>query len=110
MRQDDYDPYERFSAEQLILRDHLAADRTVLANERTLLAYARTALALLVGGITLVRFFETEITSILGWILIPLGVLTMVIGTRAYLRMRKRIRLLESGVPNHAPQEEGEQP
>lgn len=110
MHQDNHDPYDRFTAEQLILRDLLAADRTVLANERTFLAYARTSLALVVAGITLIRFFGTETTSILGWVLIPLGVLTMAVGTRAYLRMRKRIRLLESGVPSHVPQEEGEQP
>lgn len=110
MQRDTHDPYARFNAEQLILRDHLAADRTVLANERTLLAYARTALALVVGGLTLVRFFGTGFTSVLGWLLIPLGVLTMVIGTRAYLRMRKRIKLLERAVPSHLPEEEREQP
>ena len=37
---------EQFTAEELILRDHLALDRTRLANERTLLAYLRTALML----------------------------------------------------------------
>ena len=38
------------SDENLILRDHLALDRTRLANERTLLAYIRTAFMLLVAA------------------------------------------------------------
>ncbi|HEX9972048.1 MAG TPA: DUF202 domain-containing protein, partial [bacterium] len=33
--------YQEFSESDLILRDRLALDRTVLANERTLLAYVR---------------------------------------------------------------------
>jgi len=32
-----------------VLRDHLAADRTILANERTLLAYIRTALTFFIA-------------------------------------------------------------
>ena len=41
---------EFYSREELILRDHLALDRTRLANERTLLSYLRTALMLMVAG------------------------------------------------------------
>ncbi|HDK81416.1 MAG TPA: DUF202 domain-containing protein [Nitrospirae bacterium] len=33
----------------LFLRDHLAAQRTMLANERTYLAYIRTALTLFIA-------------------------------------------------------------
>ncbi|MGN0027609.1 MAG: DUF202 domain-containing protein, partial [Clostridium sp.] len=36
-----------FKKEEMILRDFLAADRTLLANERTLLAYIRTGISLL---------------------------------------------------------------
>ena len=34
--------YEGFAKSDLILRDQLAIDRTLLANERTVLAYIRT--------------------------------------------------------------------
>ena len=95
----DDSPYSSFTQEQLILRDHLAADRTVLANERTFLAYARTALTLVVGGITLIRFFDHELTSILGWVLVPLGLLTMVVGIRGYYRMRRRITAINRALP-----------
>lgn len=36
--------YEKLDRKSLILRDHLAVDRTILANERTVLAYVRTIL------------------------------------------------------------------
>ena len=48
--------YEHVEPQNMILRDHLAFDRTVLANERTVLAYARTAIALLLTGAILIRF------------------------------------------------------
>ena len=106
MTQLPQDPYTHSTPDQLILRDHLAADRTVLANDRTFLAYARTALALLVSGITLVRFFGHGVTDVLGWVLIPLGVLTMVVGTRAYFRMRKKIAALDAEALGPAPEED----
>jgi putative membrane protein len=56
--------YSRFENTQLILRDELAIDRTLLANERTLLAYLRSAVALLIAGASIIHF------SIRGWFLI----------------------------------------
>ena len=43
-------PYSKFRTEEMILRDWLARDRTVLANERTLLAYLRTTLMLWISA------------------------------------------------------------
>ena len=42
--------YSKFSDDDLILRDELAIDRTLLANERTLLAYLRSGVALALGS------------------------------------------------------------
>ena len=42
-------PYLRFDWSNLILRDELAVERTLLSNERTLLAYLRSGAALLVS-------------------------------------------------------------
>ena len=50
--------YSEYSREQLLLRDMLSLDRTILSNERNLLAHIRTSLAILVGGVTLIQFFE----------------------------------------------------
>jgi len=45
-------PYERFGNGDLILRDELAIDRTLLANERTFLAYLRAGVTLMLAGVT----------------------------------------------------------
>ncbi len=73
-------------------RDWLAVDRTILANERTLLAYVRTALAFVAAGLSFVHFFDSDATAVLGWILVPVGAITLLIGVRHYLRIRAQIR------------------
>ena len=79
--------YSRFATEGLILRDYLAMDRTVLGNERTLLAYVRTALAFFVAGASLIHFFDPFVFQIVGWMLIPLGILLSVVGIIRYKEM-----------------------
>ena len=49
-------PYSRFNGGDLILRDELAIDRTLLANERTLMAYLRSGVALLIAGVSIMHF------------------------------------------------------
>jgi putative membrane protein len=80
--------YSGFNTEDMILRDHLAADRTTLSNQNTFLAYIRTALTLFVAGVTFVRFFETPVVEIIGWIFIPIGALTFLVGLIRYNRLR----------------------
>jgi len=53
-------PYSKINPNDMILRDHLAYDRTVLANERSLLAYIRTSITLLAAGGSLVKLFPDE--------------------------------------------------
>ncbi len=83
--------YSRFSSEELILRDYLALDRTVLANERTLLSYVRTALAFAGGGVALIQFVESWIGKGLGWVLVPVGAGTFLVGVIRYVQMRRRL-------------------
>ncbi|MGC9779924.1 MAG: DUF202 domain-containing protein [Candidatus Heimdallarchaeota archaeon] len=78
----------------MIMRDHLAADRTALANERTLLSYIRTALALVAGGFGLIKFVEEQAFIILGWILVPIGVAILVFGAYRFVIFRRTIRKL----------------
>lgn len=87
------EPYANVDPEQMILRDHLAHDRTVLANERTFLAYVRTAIAILAGGGTLFEVF-TEIRSlrILGGILLVVGVLVLVLGAWRFIVVACRLK------------------
>jgi inner membrane protein YidH len=87
-------PYEEFRREEMILRDWLALDRTVLANKRTFLAYGRTSIALIALGIAFVklighRFFETAGFSLMGF-----GVAVFGIGLREFLLNAARFKQL----------------
>jgi len=85
-------PYTKFNPDEMILRDHLAYDRTILANERTLLAYLRTMIALLAAGATLIKIFPEERTFVvIGTILIVLGILTGVGGAVRFFFVMKRL-------------------
>lgn len=91
-------PYKGLE-DQLILRDHLAADRTILANERTFLAYIRTALTLFVAGLSFVHlkeFFTSYIVEVIGVIFILLGIATFFVGLFRYKRMQALIRKIKT--------------
>jgi putative membrane protein len=79
---------------KMTLRDHLAAFRTTLSNQNTFLAYIRTALTLVGAGITFVHFFEVRYVEILGWVFIPTGILTFIVGFLRYNRLRVKLRRL----------------
>ena len=90
-------PYQDIKG-QLILRDHLAADRTILANERTFLAYIRTALTLFVAGLSFVHLkeiFSSHIVEVIGIIFILLGIATFFVGLFRYKRMQALIRKIK---------------
>ncbi|MBN2050412.1 MAG: DUF202 domain-containing protein [Spirochaetales bacterium] len=84
-------PYDKFKESDLILRDQLAIDRTILANERTFLAYCRTALALGLTGTSLLKFLEGVPFDMAGWILIALGVSVAGIGIQRTIAMARNI-------------------
>lgn len=84
-------PYEGFQRQELILRDELARDRTVLANERTLLSYIRTGLAFAVTGVGTIKFFPALISLLLGWCLVVLAFLIVVLGVWRFRRVAGRL-------------------
>ncbi len=90
----EMNPYQRFKGHELILRDELAIDRTVLANERTLLSYLRTGLALALTGGGIIRFFEaTPGPEAIGIGLIAIGGLVSILGVHRFVGMDRRIRI-----------------
>ena len=91
MNNEDNSPYARFNAAELILRDELAIDRTLLANERTLLAYLRSGVALLIAGATIMHFTAQGWFYLVGVICVPSGILATVIGIIRYRRMNRSI-------------------
>lgn len=88
------DPYAEFKSEEMILRDWLALDRTVLANKRTFLAYGRTAAALLALGIAFVHLIHHRFFEISGYGLMALGVVVFFVGTREFVANTIRLRKL----------------
>ena len=91
------DAYSHVDHNRMELRDYLAIDRTILSNQNTFLAYVRTALTLFVGGLTFVRFFDQRLVEIIGWIFVPLGVATFIVGAVRYNKIR--LVLARIGVP-----------
>jgi len=87
-------PYSRFNCNDLILRDELAVDRTLLANERTLLAYLRSGVALLIAGLSIINFSLKDWFWVVGIARLPAGILTTIVGISRYRRMKKSILLL----------------
>ena len=88
---DGENPYERFKAQDLMLRDELALDRTVLANERTFLSYIRMSVGFAVVGGTLLKFAETSAWSALGIVFLALGAATLWLGIWRTVKMQRRI-------------------
>jgi putative membrane protein len=91
-------PYERFQCEDLILRDELAIDRTILANERTILAYFRSALTLIIVGVTFLHFFENGVLHYFGIVFVPFGLAAGIFGYLRYRKMNKAIRLVRKSL------------
>jgi len=89
------DIYSEVPCSDMILRDHLAAERTILSNQNTFLAYLRTALTLFVAGITFIRFFDILVIEIVGWVFLPVGIMTFFVGLVRYNRLRKILRRLQ---------------
>jgi putative membrane protein len=85
------EPYARFHADNLILRDELAIDRTLLSNERTLLAYLRAGVALLIAGASIMHFSTAGWFWAAGLGCLPLGFVTGVIGVIRHRRMNRTI-------------------
>lgn len=86
------DPYEGLLRKEMIVRDHLALDRTRLANERTLLAYLRSGVALVLAGATLLHFSQGTWLEWVGLACIPVGILTLAFGSWRFTTIARRLR------------------
>jgi putative membrane protein len=78
--------------EEIILRDHLALERTKLANERTLLSYIRTSLYLVLGGIAFLGMRDLEEIKKLGYFSISLAIVILIIGITRFLQLKKHLK------------------
>lgn len=77
--------------EKIILRDHLAIERTRLANERTLFAYIRTSLYLLTAGISIFEIKSIFHLRWLGWVCLVFSVVIFALGFIRFILMKKHL-------------------
>ena len=71
------------------VRQSLALERTVMANERTLMSFLRTMVAISGAGLTMQHFSNSQLVSVIGYSLIPVGLVIGYFGWRSF-RNRKR--------------------
>lgn len=82
-------PFNR--RDRLILRDHLALERTRLANERTFMAYIRSSLYLLIGGLALTQVKGHGDLQWVGGVALGISVFFTVIGTVRFHTLRRQL-------------------
>jgi len=82
-----YDKYYK----DMILRDYLALDRTLLANKRTVLSYLRTFIGFLAAGIGIIKLWDIFIVSLIGYFFIAAAFLILIIGIKDYIKMKKSL-------------------
>lgn len=93
--------------EDIILRDHLALDRTRLANQRTLLAFIRTSLYLVVSGLAVIQVKVLQDIYLFGWILIACSIIVLIAGVINYFYFRKKLnRSYQAGLLPPTPMED----
>ncbi len=88
------DPYIEFNRDDMILRDWLALDRTVLANKRTFLAFGRTSIALFALGLAFVKLIKHPFFELTGGALIAAGIVIFFVGLREFLANQRRFKKL----------------
>ncbi len=85
----------------LVLREKLAIERTVMANQRTFLSFLRTALYFSIAGITINELMvlkHGEIIVVLFWII---SFLLLLVGLITYLNQRKKIAISRNHIGSY---------
>ncbi len=77
--------------DKLILRDHLALERTRLANERTFMAYIRSALYLVIGGLALLQIKGHGDLKWVGVVALSLASIFIVIGILRFFKLKDQL-------------------
>lgn len=80
------------SNKDLILREKLALQRTVLANQSTFLAFLRTAMYFLLAGLSLQNLLKVANSFWIGFFLFLISFLILVVGILNYFKHKKSIK------------------
>ena len=76
---------------KLILRDHLAIDRTMLSAENTFLSYVRTSLTVLAAGVTLIHFSSNVFVKIIGVLISSVSIFLFTFGLKRTSKLKNKI-------------------
>lgn len=83
---------DEFLTKELILRDYLAIERTILTNEATFLAYIRTSLTIVVVGATLFHLSpENVFFQYIGIFIALFGFYVFILGLGRSVKMKIKI-------------------
>ncbi|MDP3680423.1 MAG: DUF202 domain-containing protein [Flavobacterium sp.] len=75
----------------LILRERLALQRTVLANQSTFLAFLRTAMYFLIARLSLRNLLKVENSFLIEMALFVISFVILLLGTLNYFKHKKSI-------------------
>ncbi len=75
----------------LILRERLAIERTVMANQRTFLSFLRTALYFFVAGLTINELLALRHATIVVGLFFIISFLLLIAGVVTYVKQKKKI-------------------
>lgn len=85
----------------LILRERLALQRTVLANQSTFLAFLRTSMYFLVAGLSLKNLLQIENSTAIEFTLFAIAGIVFLFGIVNFLKHRKSILKNEKHIGNY---------
>jgi len=75
----------------LILRERLAIQRTMMANQSTFLAFLRTSMYFAVAGVSLDQLLRLPGGHVIEYILLVIAAIVLVVGIINYLIQKRRI-------------------
>ena len=82
---------EKAINKDLILRERLALQRTILANQSTFLAFLRTAMYFFIAGLSLESLLKIENSFVIEWFLFISSFVIFCIGIFNYFSHKKMI-------------------
>ena len=84
----------------LILREKLALERTVLANQSTFLSFLRTSLYFLIAGISINNLTATEYGNVIEIVFIVISLSVLLTGLLHYSKQKPRISTAQHHTPD----------
>jgi putative membrane protein len=76
----------------LILREKLALQRTILANQTTFLAFIRTSMYFLVAGISIKNLTNIHYAWIIEFVFVSISIILLFIGILNYQKQHQKIK------------------